>query len=64
MKKTLITSRCVFFAISSIYYLVDRNIDNLALVENVARAIKIQWPGHKKHITPNNFFPYLKSLNL
>lgn len=51
-----------FFAMSSIYYLVDKNINNVAFIGNVSGAIKIQYLGHEKHINSEIFFPYLKSL--
>ncbi len=51
-----------FFAISSIYYLLDKDIENVAFIGNVSGAIKIQYLGHEKQINSEIFFPYLKSL--
>ena len=51
-----------FFAISSIYYLVDKDINNVAFIGNVSGSLKIQYLGHEKHINSDIFFPYLKSL--
>jgi sugar/nucleoside kinase (ribokinase family) len=53
-----------FFAISSIYSLVDKNIENSAFIGNSNGALKIQYLGHEKTITTDDFFPYLKSLLL
>ncbi len=51
-----------FFAMSSIYYLLDKDIKNIAFIGNVSGAIKIQYLGHEKQINSEIFFPYLKSL--
>ena len=51
-----------FFAISSIYYLVDKDINNVAFIGNVSGSLKIQYLGHEKQINSDIFFPYIKSL--
>ena len=51
-----------FFAISSIYFLADKNTKNIAFVGNVSGALKIQYIGHEKYLEPDSFFPYVKSL--
>lgn len=50
-----------FFAISSIYSLIDKDPRNIAFVGNLSGALQIQYLGHEKTIDRDNFFSYLKS---
>jgi rfaE bifunctional protein kinase chain/domain len=51
-----------FFAISSIYSLIDEDPENIAFIGNLSGSLKIQYLGHEKYLKPDTFFPYLKSL--
>jgi len=51
-----------FFAISSIYQLIDKKLENIAFIGNVAGAIKIKHLGHEKYVKKDIFFEYLKSI--
>ncbi len=51
-----------FFAISSIYTLIDKEPENIAFIGNLGGSLKIQYLGHEKYLEPDSFFPYLKSL--
>ncbi len=51
-----------FFAISSIYQLIDKRLENIAFMGNVAGAIKIKHLGHEKYVKKEIFFEYLKSI--
>ena len=50
-----------FFAISSIYSLIDKDPRNIIFVGNLSGALKIQYLGHEKTIDRDSFFSYLKS---
>ena len=51
-----------FFAISSIYTLIDKEPENIAFIGNLSGSLKIQYLGHEKYLEPDTLFPYLKSL--
>ena len=51
-----------FFAYSSMFRLVSKNITNVGFIGNLAAAIKIQHLGHEKFIKKKNFYKYLKNI--
>ena len=51
-----------FFAISSIYSLIDKEPENIAFIGNLSGSLKIQYLGHETYLEPDTLFPYLKSL--
>ncbi len=51
-----------FFAYSSMFKLVSKNIKEISFVGNLAAAIKIQHLGHEKFITKEIFYQYLKNI--
>ena len=51
-----------FFAYSSMFKLVSKNIKQASFIGNLAAAIKIQHLGHEKFINKETFYQYLKNL--
>ena len=51
-----------FFAYSSMFRLVSKNITNVGFIGNLAAAIKIQHLGHEKFIKKETFYQYLKNI--
>jgi cytidyltransferase-like protein len=51
-----------YFAISSIFAIVEKDPELIALFGNIAGAMKIQYLGHEKNIEKQQFLVYLKSL--
>lgn len=51
-----------FFAYSSMFKLVSKNIQESCFIGNLAAAIKIQHLGHEKFITKDVFEQYLKNI--
>jgi rfaE bifunctional protein nucleotidyltransferase chain/domain len=51
-----------FFAISSLFFLENKDPEKIAFIGNTAGALKVQYLAHKNHITKESFYSFLKSI--
>ena len=51
-----------YFALSSLVAAVESKVEPIALIGNVAGALKVSYLGHRKYIKKNSVIGFLKSI--